>query len=984
MEEIPIGIDAGTSNSIIGVYQNFHVEIAPNSIGDTYTPSVVDILDEGEYVGEETMLHKIDENNSRNRIIEIKRIIGRKFSTLKEQEIQKYNAIEDPQNKDQILIKVKRKEKEEYLSPESIMSFIIKKLVKSASNFIGTSVKRAVLTIPAYFDYNQRAAIVESAKKAGIEILRIINEPTAAALAYGLGTSENINDSLAVSVMKQDKKNNRKVIVFDLGGGTFDVSILTIKDNKEFHVIATSGDTNLGGDDFDNKLIDICINKFCIAYQMDEAQIRKDKNILRRLKIQCEKAKKKLSNSLKTTINIYNFYKSSNLYVEITRDEFDSKCDDLYERIKVVLDKVIVDSKFTLEEIDDLVVVGGSSKIPKIKEILKEKFGENKIRDKINPDEAVAIGATWQAHKIIKSNTDTNIIDITPFSLGVATKSKIPNEQGEGSVMSFLISKNKEISCKSEVKTYKTVEDNQKFFKIQLYAGEDRFCKNNDLLKEFKIENLPKGKAGSVTLKISLEIDKDGILSINANVESIGQVVKEKYSLYEKTLQSSEGKSKKKFKIKGKEKLDEIKELTEIMREKKKLLETSTDNEQKFRCLQNLAEVTSQLIKIYTSLSEQNDSDNLYQKLFENYGRILKYYSKMIIISDDEKVIEDLINKIKDIFSKLINDDIESMINILDELKQAKPKNYIYIILFCADLLYKEGEKILDEGKNYCRYYARKFFVKAEKIKSYIDQDLKTHMNIELIKLNNNLESKYMNKVEQIDSFVKALKNQIKKKDTPYITGYTAIGDIIKKAMEPENVDLALDIFNEMAESLSQDKKNFHESEAFCLVNIIKIKFSVLLNQSLNDIKTYEFLMSRIDLIIDRLELDKDNTKWIRQYEELKEDIEEKKKQLKKLTDDKAQKIKKCLEEINNIYNTKVKEEKKPMDFINFILTKYHYTGFDSNSSILSNGMSIKEVIEDIFPRYHPDNYNNREDFIIYNEIYMLLGKMKEDLIKYK
>jgi len=202
--------------------------------------------------------------------------------------------------------------------------------------------------------------------------------------------------------------------------------------------------------------------------------------------------------------------------------------------------------------------------------------------------------------------------------------------------------------------------------------------------------------------------------------------------------------------------------------------------------------------------------------------------------------------------------------------------------------------------------------------------------------------------------------------------------------MEPENVDLALDIFNEMAESLSQDKKNFHESEAFCLVNIIKIKFSVLLNQSLNDIKTYEFLMSRIDLIIDRLELDEDNTKWIRQYEELKEDIEEKKKQLKKLTDDKAQKIKKCLEEINNIYNTKVKEEKKPMDFINFILTKYHYTGFDSNSSILSKGMSIKEVIEDIFPRYHPDNYNNREDFIIYNEIYMLLGKMKEDLIKYK
>ena len=292
MEEPAIGIDAGTSNSVIGVYQSGKVEIVPNSIGDTYTPSVVDILDEGEYVGEETMLHKIDANNSKNRITEIKRIIGRKFSTLNPQEIEKYNAIENPKNKDQILIKIKRKDQEELLSPETIMSLIIKKLVKSASNFIGSLIKKAVLTIPAYFDYNQRAAIVESAKKAGIEILRIINEPTAAALAYGLGTSDNLKDSLAVSMMMIDKKTERKVLVFDLGGGTFDVSILTIKDNKEFHVGATSGDTHLGGDDFDNKLVDYCINKFCIASMINESEIRKDKNILRRLKTQCEKAKK--------------------------------------------------------------------------------------------------------------------------------------------------------------------------------------------------------------------------------------------------------------------------------------------------------------------------------------------------------------------------------------------------------------------------------------------------------------------------------------------------------------------------------------------------------------------------------------------------------------------------------------------------------------------------------------------------------------------
>ena len=449
MEEIAVGIDAGTSNSVIGVYPRKKVEIVPNSIGDTFTPSVVDILDEGQLVGEETMLHKMDINNSKNRITEIKRIIGRKFSSLTAQEIEKYNVIEDPKTKDQILIKVIRKEKEEYLSPEIIMSFIFKKLIKSASNFINTSVRRAVITVPAYFDYNQRAAIIESAKNAGIEVLRNINEPTAAALAYGLGTSDNLSDSLAVSIMKIDNKTNRKVLVFDLGGGTFDVSILNIKDNKEFYVVTSLGDTHLGGDDFDNKLVDFCIERFCNVSNVNQNEIRKDKNIMRRLKIQCEKAKKKLSYSKKTTIITYNFFQNSNLYIELTRDEFDSICDDLYIKITNILEKAISDSKFPKEEIDDIVVVGGSSRIPKIKEILIEIFGKEKIRDEINPDEAVAVGATWQAHKIINSDHNINIIDITPFTLGVATKSKNIEEQKEGSIMSILIPKNKEISCRS-------------------------------------------------------------------------------------------------------------------------------------------------------------------------------------------------------------------------------------------------------------------------------------------------------------------------------------------------------------------------------------------------------------------------------------------------------------------------------------------------------------------------------------------------------
>ena len=976
MEEIAIGIDLGTSNSAIGVFQNYQVEIAPNSIGDTYTPSVVDILEEGELVGEETMLHKIDENNSRNRITEIKRIIGRKFSSLTIQEKEKYNAVEDPKNQNQILIKVTRNNQDVFLSPEIIMSYIFKKLIKSASNFIGTNIRRAVITIPAYYDYNQRAAIIEAAKLSGINVLRIINEPTAAALAYGLGKTINLKDSLAISVIKQDNKTNRKIIVFDLGGGTFDVSILSLKDSKDFKVITTSGDTHLGGDDFDYRLVNICIKKFCKACQIDETEIRKDKNIKRRLKIQCEKAKKKLSNQMSTTIKIYNFYKEHTLYVDITREEFDELCEDLYERIKEVLDKVIIESKLSLEEIDDIVVVGGSSKIPKIKTILIEKYGAPKIRDQINPDEAVAIGATWQAHKIIKSNKDINIIDITPFTLGVAARNKNQKEKDEGPVMSILIPKNKEISCRSNERLYKTVEDNQKFFKIQLFAGEDKFVKNNDLLKEFKVENLPKGKAGTVTLKITLEINRDGIVFINAELESTGEKKTEQYSLYDKIHSTLMQSSKKKVKIEGKEKLEEIKNLTEFMKEKNKLLSKLEDNEQKFNCLKNLSDSCANLIEIYSNLIEQNDSENLYQKLIENYKRILKYYSQMLIINNDSKINDDLMNKIQGILTKLINDDIENMINIFDEIKEKKQEQYIRIIIFTAELLYKEGQKILDEGKNYSRYYSRKFFLKADKVKSYIDQKMIDNMDYNLQKIYEPFKQKYSNKVDLVDTFVKSIKKRIKLKDTPYITGFTAIGNILEEAMKPENVDLALDILTEMVSSLSKDKKNPTEEEAFCLVNIIKIKFLILSNQNLNDINTYENMIDRINYICEQLEID-ESSSWFNQFIDLEKEIKDKKEEL--VNNKKNNKAIK--DELRNLYKSS-KEKKNPMEFINFIIQKYPYTGYDASKKLLN--LDCGAILEIIFPKYHPDNYIGRDDYDIYNEIYILLVKVEEDLKKIK
>ena len=380
------------------------------------------------------------------------------------------------------------------------------------------------------------------------------------------------------------------------------------------------------------------------------------------------------------------------------------------------------------------------------------------------------------------------------------------------------------------------------------------------------------------------------------------------------------------------------------MKEKNKLLTKIEDNEQKFKCLKNLSDSCAKLIEIYSELIEQNDSDNLYQKLIDNYKRILKYYSEMLIINNDPKINDDLMNKIKEIITKLLNDDIENMMDIFDILKEQKQEQYILIIIFTAELLYKEGEKILEEGKNYSRYYSRKYFLKADKVKSNIDQKMVKDMDYNLQKIYEPFKKKYLNKVDLVDAFVNSLKKGIKMKGTPYITGFTSIKQLLDQALKPENVSLALDILTEMVSSLSQDKKKITEEEAFCLVNIIKIKYSYLLNQSLNDINSYEN-MKKEELLNNK----KNNKTYI--------------------------------DELRKLYESS-KEKKNPMEFINFIIEKYPYSGYDASKHLLN--LNCAELLEIIFPKYHPDNYIGRDDYDIYNEIYILLVKIEEDLKKNK
>ena len=973
------GIDLGTSNSVIGVFKDGKIQIVPNSIGDSLTPSIVQFLDKGEAIGEETIMHKAD---AKIIITEIKRLAGKDIADLDNlKKINKNICAKDGK----IQLKIIRNGKEEFFTPEVIMSYIFKKLINSASDFIETSIKKAVITVPAYFDYKQRSSIEESARLAGIEVLRIINEPTAAALAYGLGTSENFSNSIASSIIKEDNKNKRKIIVFDLGGGTLDISIL-ILENTNFEVVTSLGDTYLGGNDFDNKLVDYCLKDFSQKMNLNENDIKKDLNAIRRLKNQCEKAKKKLTINDSTSITVNNFYNNNNLFIEISRQQFNDECNELYERIEIILDKALSDSKFKKEEIDDVILIGGSSKIPKIKELLGIKFSPNKIRDKINQDEAVAIGATWQAYKLINNKNNIDILDITPFSLGVGVLSENEEERSQGIlIMSILINKDSKIPIRAKTKTYKTFKDNQEFFHIRVYSGEEKYCKDNKLMKEFSIKNLPKGKAGSVNLTINFEIDVNGILFINAEVESIGKKVTEKYSIYNK----DESVKKIKHNIKEKEKLEEIKDIICFINEKNDGFNNIINENDKIEYLKDLIESCTNLIIIYESLNNDKDSGILYEKIFDYTKMLFNYYLQMIKLDKENNRTSDIIKNIKERLPKFINDNIENLIEIFNELKKLKPKIYIDIILFTAKMLYEEGNKILEAGQKYARYYSKKFYQKAESIKKYIDNDLEKQMDFKLKKNFEEMEKNYGSKVAEIDSFVNAVKSLAEEKSTEFIsnkTGYTAFHLKLKKALEDDQIKaddiyFILDILQEMADSLQKrSKDDLSETEAYCRANIIKINFLVLKNYNF---EFYEKLNNRIEYIYERLEKDDDDDpKWYKQLIEINEQIKKKKEE----EEEKGKKQllienKKYIDEINYIFDEKI-NEKKPIEFLYYLLENYPFINCDESKIENLKKNNFKELFNIIFPKYQPDNYSDLKNYPVYTEIYIKLVKIEELFFK--
>jgi L1 cell adhesion molecule like protein len=540
-----IGIDLGTTYSCCAIYHNNKVDIIPNDIGERTTPSVVSFTSTDRLIGKQAK-NQITRNYE-NTIYNTKRLIGRSYNDpiLKlDKKLFPFKIINDSKDKPLIIVTYKKEEHKFY--PEQISSMILEKLKEDSEVFLGTKITKCVITVPAYFNNSQRQSTIDAGKIAGLEVLKIINEPTAAALAYGLEKNSN-------------EKNN--VCVFDLGGGTFDVTILEIV-NKNFTVKATGGDTHLGGEDFDNELINYCDKLF---FEKNGTHILDNQKALRRLKLTCEDVKKELSFQNDTFIDIQSLTDGKDFYCDITRNEFENLCLPYFEKCIEILDKVIKDSKLNKNEINEIVLVGGSTRIPKIQEMISEYFGkEKKMYKIINVDEAVAYGAAIQASLLndeIEEGLDELIlVDVCPLSLGTGV---------EGGLMSVIIPRNTPIPCEKTV-GYVTVDDDQDYFRIGIYEGEREFYYDNSKLDSYYIGNLTKAPRGDLCVKVTLKLDENSILTVTAKEKGkddilIDKVVERKKrneeeieQMIQEALKMKKDDLKKRKKVEVKNKLDEV------------------------------------------------------------------------------------------------------------------------------------------------------------------------------------------------------------------------------------------------------------------------------------------------------------------------------------------------------------------------------------------------------------------------------------------